>query len=266
MTERLVDPLRLGRPLELERRERDRREPQPGEVSRKRRASSVTLLLAMLVAALVVVPSAVADDDDDDDGGGAPPTVVTVVMASGSGADQASIDLGATWQPAFTVTPHPLYSTIPGTQWISYAADKGDSDPPPPFHIRYRRMFDIPQGCTGTSLSVILHVDNDASTAAPPPGLPGGVFLNSALFGSTPPGALLTNFQDPPEGPYTTAGPFLQAGNVLEFRTNDYGRPTALDYEATLTLACGGGGEDDDDDDEDDDDGDDDDDDGDDDD
>jgi hypothetical protein len=168
------------------------------------------------------------------------------------GSEEASIDFGVSWQPAFTVTPHPLYSTIPGTQWISYASDGGVSNPPPPFHIRYRRVFDIPQGCTGTSLSVILHVDNDASTAPPPPGSPGGVFLNNVFFGSTPPGALFSNFQDPPEGPFVTAAPFQQTGNVLEFRTNDYGRPTGVDYEATLTLSCGGGDDDDDDDDDDD--------------
>jgi hypothetical protein len=114
----------------------------------------------------------------------------------------------------------------------------------------------VPQGCQATSLSVILHVDNDASAAAVFPGSPGGVFLNDALFGSTLPGPLQPNFQDPAEGPYTTAGPFQPTANVLEFRTNDYGPPTALDYEATLTLECGG---DDDDDDGDDDDGDDDD-------
>jgi hypothetical protein len=68
MTNRLVDPLRLGMPLALEWPERDDRERVPNEGrSRKKLACSVSALLVMLVAALVMVPVALADDDDDDD-------------------------------------------------------------------------------------------------------------------------------------------------------------------------------------------------------
>ena len=77
MTNRLVDPLRLERPLSLEWPEEDDRGYafRRGE-SRKKRAASVWTLLAMLVAALVMVPVALADDDDDDDDeGGAACTV-----------------------------------------------------------------------------------------------------------------------------------------------------------------------------------------------
>ena len=68
MTNRLVDPLLLGRPLALEWPEGNERKPVPAR--RKRPASSVLALLVMLVAALVMVPVAIADDDGDDNGGG----------------------------------------------------------------------------------------------------------------------------------------------------------------------------------------------------
>ena len=69
------------------------------------------------------------------------------------------------------------------------------------------RFFDLPKDCHAKKLSVILHVDNDAA-----------VFLNGVQFGSTPLGQLLSNFQGAPEGPFTTTGPFKEAGNLLEFR------------------------------------------------
>jgi hypothetical protein len=139
------------------------------------------------------------------------------------------------------VNAFPTYANpIAGSEWISIDANIG-FPVPPGLEVRYRRVFDLPQDCGPARLSVILHVDND-----------GGVFLNGVSFGSTPPGPLDSNFQDPPEGPFTTTGPFQQSGNLLEFRTNDQGVVTGLDYEATLT--CAGADDDDDEDDGDDDD------------
>jgi hypothetical protein len=157
----------------------------------------------------------------------------TVTMVSGNGSppgrdsfNEFSTDGGVTWDQAYIVEGHPLYANpIAGSEWISIDANLG-APVTPGLEVRYRRVFDLPEGCGAAELSVILHVDNDAS-----------VFLNGVPFGSTPPGPLESNFQDPPEGPFTTTGPFQQSGNLLEFRANDQGVVTALDYEATLTCA-----------------------------
>ena len=92
--------------------------------------------------------------------------------------------------------------------------------------FRYRRSFDLPAGCVPASLSVILHVDNEAT-----------VSLNGVRFGATPRGEIFPNFQDPVEGPYTASGPFVASGNILELAVWNYGGPSALNYEATLTCA-----------------------------
>jgi hypothetical protein len=237
MTERLVDPLRLGRPLELERRERDRREPQPeGTPGRKRRASSVTLLLAMLVAALVVVPAAVADDDDDDDGGVV--TTQTVVLASGFGPDEFSLDGGQSWQSAVLVTPHPAWAQpIPGSLWISTSSNGSSGNA---VLIRYRRIFTIPQGCVGTGLTGLMHADNEAT-----------VTVDNVPAGQTTRG--IFSFQGQPD-PFASAGPFLAGNHTLAFEVGNLGDPNGLDYRAEFTLTCGGGDDDDGDDDGDDDD------------
>jgi hypothetical protein len=217
----------------------------------KKRLWSIALLL--LLVATAFVPTALADDDDDDDGGGTPQTVV---MVSGNGSPPGrdpltrfSTDGGLTWQQAFIVQKHPAYANpIPGSEWISVDANLGA--PIPPLETRYQRFFDLPEDCEATTLSVILHVDNDAT-----------LLLNGVPFGATPQGPIPTNFMDPPEGPFVAVGPFQESGNVLEFEVSDQGVVTGLDFEATLSLVCDGDDDDGDDDDggDDDDDGDDDD-------
>jgi hypothetical protein len=195
---------------------------------------SAALLLLVVVG---LVPTALANDE-----GGSQ----TVTMVSGNGSppgrdsfNEFSTDGGVTWDQAYIVEGNPLYANpIAGSEWISVDANLG-FPVTPGLEVRYRRVFDLPRGCGAAGLSVVLHVDNDAS-----------VFLNGVSFGSTPPGQLESNFQDPPEGPFTTAGPFQKSGNLLEFRANDQGIVTGLDYEATLT--CAGADDDDDDDDDDD--------------
>jgi hypothetical protein len=195
----------------------------------KKRVLSIAALMLLLVLGLV--PTALAEDDDG-------PQTVTMVSGNGSppGRDslnEFSTDGGVTWDQAYTVDKHPLYADpIAGSEWISIDANLGFPGTAAVRPASYRRFFDLPDDCGAAALSVTFHADND-----------GGVALNGVPFGSTPTGALLSNFQDPPEGPYTTAGPFQDEENVLEFRTNDYGVWTAVDYEATLTCA----GEDDDD-------------------
>jgi len=198
---------------------------------------SAALLLLVVVGP---VPTALANDD-----GGSR----TVTMVSGNGSppgrdsfNEFSTDRGVTWDQAHIVnpfmTPFLTYANpIAGSEWISVDANHG-SPVTPGLEVRYRRFFDLPRGCGAAGLSVIFHVDNDAS-----------VFLNGVSLGSTPPGPIDSNFQDPPEGPFTTTGPFQQSGNLLEFRANDQGIVTGLDYQATLT--CAGADDDDDDDDDD---------------
>jgi hypothetical protein len=199
------------------------------------------LSAALLLLVVGLVPTALANDD-----GGSQ----TVTMVSGNGSppgrdsfNEFSTDGGVTWDQAYIVDGHPAYANpIAGSEWISIDAN-GGFPVTPGLEVRYRRVFDLPRRCGAAALSVILHVDNDA-----------GVFLNGVAFGSTPPGPIFSNFEDPPEGPFTTTGPFQKSGNLLEFRTNDQGVVTGLDYEATLTCARADDDDDDDPDDDDDDD------------
>lgn len=188
---------------------------------------TATLLLLLLLS---LVPAALAEDDDG-------PQALAMVSGNGSppGRDplnEFSTDGGLTWDQGYIVDKYSVYADpIPGSQWISIDANLGfpvgDNQ-----EIRYRRFFDLPKDCHAKKLSVILHVDNDAA-----------VFLNGVQFGSTPLGQLLSNFQGEPEGPFTTTGPFKEAGNLLEFRGDGSRVVAGLDYEATLTCA----GDDDDD-------------------
>jgi hypothetical protein len=196
----------------------------------KKRVFGMTALLMLLLTA--PVPTALADDDDDES--------QTVLMVSGNGPlpgrdpfTEFSTDGGLSWDQSYIVDKNPAYADpIAGSQWISIDANLG-LPVAPGQEIRYRRAFDLPNGCKAgnAGLSVILHVDNEASATTG-----GGVFLNGELVGSTLPGPLASIFQDPPEGPYTTVGPFRRRANLLEFRTRDQGVVTALDYEVTLTC------------------------------
>jgi hypothetical protein len=199
---------------------------------------SAVLLLLVVVG---LVPTALANDDGRSQ---------TVTMVSGNGSppgrdsfSEFSTDGGVTWDQAHIVNAYPDYANpIAGSEWISVDANLG-FPVTPGLEVRYRRVFDLPRRCGAAGLSVIFHVDNDAT-----------VSLNGVPFGSTPPGPISSNFQDPPEGPFTTTGPFQKSGNLLEFRANDQGIVTGLDYEATLTCAGADDDDDDDDDDNDDDD------------
>ena len=167
-----------------------------------------------VVAALALVPAAAAAEITFVSGNGTPP--------GRDALNEFSTDGGTTWQPAYIVAGPYTYSKLPGSQWI--AASAGSSSPSAV--TRYRRLFDLPRGCQGPTLSVRIHVDNVAT-----------VSLNGTQFGSTPAVELAYTFQDPAEGPYVTSGPFTAAGNVLEFGVRNYTGPTALDYEAVLSCA-----------------------------
>ena len=188
---------------------------------------TATLLLLLLLS---LAPAALAEDDDGPQ---------TLAMVSGNGSppgrdplNEFSTDGGLTWDQGYIVDKYSVYADpIPGSEWISIDANLGfpvaDNQ-----EIRYRRFFDLPRDCHAKKLSVILHVDNDAAVVAGPGQHPQRL------------GQLLSNFQGEPEGPFTTTGPFKEAGNLLEFRGDGSRVVAGLDYEATLTCA----GDDDDDD------------------
>lgn len=175
---------------------------------------SIRTALAACAVALAVSPGAAAADFTFVSGNGTPPGRDALTQFSTNG--------GVTWQDAYIVARNPFYSQLSGSQWISVSPSSGS----PTAHTRYRRSFDLPPGCQGATLTARIHVDNEAT-----------VWLNGTQFGATPVGELFATFTDPAEGPYTTAGPFLATGNVLEFRVRNYSGPTALNYAAVLSCA-----------------------------
>jgi hypothetical protein len=157
--------------------------------------------------------------------------IQTITLSSGNGAigsrdpaNQFTLDGGVNFQDAFIIVPNPLYSIIPGTQWISSAADGNGVA----FGtVRFRRSFVLPQGFHDASLSVDVHADNVAS-----------VFLNGMQIGQQPFAAILANFQDPPST-FTATDPVLfRAGtNVLEFDITNLGGPgPSFDYKAVVSF------------------------------
>lgn len=187
-----------------------------------------------LLALFLVVSSALAVPALGNGGGGARTLTLVTGNAAAPGRDpfnKFSLDGGATWKEAFVVpkcgSPGPWDASaclawadpIPGTEWIAVNADK--SGPP---SSMYRRKFRLPQRCRSATLVIDVHADNDAT-----------ISLNGVVFGQQPAGALLPNFQGPPER-FTTVGPFHRRWNALGFTVRDYGNPTALDYKATVTC------------------------------
>jgi hypothetical protein len=227
MTNRL--PLLVERPVRLERPQKDDESP-PGR--RPTKASALLALLGALVAALVLVPMGFADDDDDDDGGGGGATVQSLVLASADTDTEYSLDGGTTWHPAVIVTQPNQFWQDPVSAWIA-PTETGESGNA--LLIRYRRFFTIPAGCTGTSLTVQVNADDDAT-----------VTLNDVPFGQTVP---FFAWLEPTET-FATVGPFVPGQNRLGFEVRNFGDPTALDYRAEVTMTCVAGDGDDDDDDD----------------
>ena len=190
--------------------------------------SSLYLLGLLLVVFVTLAPPALANGHGSR----------TLTLVSGNGPapgrdpfTKFSLDQGATWEEAYIVPKCgapgpwddrglPLWADpIAGTEWIAVNPDKSG-----PATSLYRRKFKFSPRCRDATLEIDVHADNDVTLS-----------LNGVVFGAQPAGALLPNFQGPPEH-FTTDGPFHRRWNKIGFRVRDYGNPTALDYSATVTC------------------------------
>jgi hypothetical protein len=128
MTNRLVDPLLLDRPLAFEWPPQESERTHYAVPARrgKRRASTVSALLVMLVAALVMVPAALADDDDDDGDDDGPSCIVG--SASGdfgtmfAGADQRLVFTACDNGPSAADTGSATYTNFTAEPDFGYTA------------------------------------------------------------------------------------------------------------------------------------------------
>jgi hypothetical protein len=137
-----------------------------------------------------------------------------------------SIDNGVTFTNAFIVTPNPLYSSIPGANWISVQANGNGPDNTTNI---YSTSFTLPVGFTGPSLSISILADDQAT-----------VFLNGHFVGGQPFPNTNPNYTNPPSVFSTSNAAFFLTGqNVLEitsFNQNDVPptNPTGIDFIATV--------------------------------
>lgn len=181
---------------------------------------AATLLAAGLAMAtsLVVAPAS----------GAVTPSSITLVSGNGAigstdPATDVSLDNGTTYQPARIVRPHPLYSVIPGTNYVS---DDSAGEARQNTTTLFRTTFSLPAGFVDPSLTIDVHADNVATLR-----------LNGAVIGQQPTAHNLANFQNPAES-FSTSGParFQEGLNTLEFSVeNSYG-PMGLDYLAVVTF------------------------------
>lgn len=152
----------------------------------------------------------------------------TVTLVSGAGAvgtpdpsTQMSFDGGTTFQPAQIISPHPSYSVIPGTQYVSDASGG---------HARqhtttlFRTTFTLPEGSTNPSITVQVHADNAAR-----------ILLNGTEIGAQPDAEIFPNFQNPPES-YAATSPFVAGVNTLDFFVHNFSGPMGLDYKAVISY------------------------------
>ena len=155
-----------------------------------------------------------------------------ITLVSGSGAvgsrdavNQFTLDGGVTFQDAFIVPRHPLYSLIPGTNYISSSADSTGF----PFTtVRYRTTFQLPEGFSGPSITVDIHADNAAT-----------IFLNGTQIGQQTQAEIPPNFQDPAESYSTSSASLFHSGtNVMEFDIRNFNDPTAFDYRAVVSYTA----------------------------
>jgi len=157
----------------------------------------------------------------------------TITLVSGNGAIGTrdpntvfSIDGGLTFTNAFIPTPNPLYSSIPGANWIGVQADGYGPDNTTNL---YRTFFTLPVGFTGPSLSITILADDQAS-----------VFLNGTLIGAQTFPNAIPNYTNPPSVFSTSnAALFLAGQNVLKiscYNQNDVPptNPTGIDFVAVV--------------------------------
>jgi hypothetical protein len=177
--------------------------------------------LAATAVLMAVAPLGTAGADDHT-------TTTTVELVSGVRAPSSQLDAhtelsrdgGTTWEPAYVVTAHPNWHTIPGTGWVSTSRrglDRSNQD------TDFRRVFDLygVDGDIGT-VRVCLYADNAVS-----------VSLNGVQLGAQPQGDHEPNYRGG-ETCYDYQGPLAAGANVLDFTVHDVGDYMALDHRAAV--------------------------------
>ena len=151
---------------------------------------------------------------------------IELVSGSGTGATDPktlmSLDGGTTFQPAIIINPHSLYSTIPGTRWVS---DPTAGSSRQHTTTIFQTTFELPAGFQTPSITVEVHADNAAT-----------VLLNGTEIGAQPEAEIVPNFRDPAES-YTATGPFVAGTNVLRFVVRNFSGPMGLDYRAGVSYS-----------------------------
>ena len=177
-----------------------------------------------LVGAMILVPSVGTMT-----AGVAEAVSSTIELASGNGPvggtdpkTLMSLDGGSTFQPASIINPHPSYSTIPGTSWVS---DANGGQSRPTGTTIFQTTFDLPAGVQTPSITVRVHADNAAT-----------VLLNGTRIGAQREAEVFENFQDPADT-YTASGPFAAGTNVLRFVVRNFSGPMGLDYRAGVSYS-----------------------------
>lgn len=147
---------------------------------------------------------------------------------------QFSTDGGASWQQAPIVSPHPAWSTIAGTRWVSVSPDRVG----PAAGADFRFTFTLPEGARSPSLSFSILADNAAT-----------IFLNGVIVGGQPvancPGA---NFGGPATTISTSNAGLFQPGVNTVVINDDNGfrgcnppfnfpNDMGIDFVATLTFS-----------------------------
>jgi hypothetical protein len=181
------------------------------------------MLTAIMLAGVGVVPVTSQAD-----------TIHAYKIVSGRGVvggrdrvTRVSADGGATWAPAYIVTPFATWAgAMPVTKWISFNATK-DSARPYPQRSRYmfESSFSLPTTFNSPSLVVNVMADNSAV-----------VSLNGKSFGSQPCCAT-GNFETPASFTDATASHFKPGRNTLRIVVVDYGLVGGLDYAARVTWS-----------------------------
>lgn len=161
--------------------------------------------------------------------GGAGAATITQTLVSGNGVVgglDAKVQYfdGSTWQPAAIISADPAWSTIPGTQWVNWAAGEAGKAVNT---VRYRISFELPAGATAPSLSVELHADNAAT-----------LYLNGTHFGMHAQADTPAHYTDPPELFNATSG-FVPGTNVLEIDNRNFVDVAGIDFKAILTYTEG---------------------------
>lgn len=104
-------------------------------------------------------------------GGGGQAAADSTTFATGTTSIEFSLDGVTNWQVAPTVSPHPAWSTIGGTQWVSVAPDRQG----PAAGAVFRFTFSLPATFSAPSLSFQVLADNSAK-----------ISLNGTVIGSQP--------------------------------------------------------------------------------